>query len=75
MDKLVWQLPLGARFEFERLDDEQVVVRYYDHEQEKNIEETYTSLIPALAFAANMILKAYIYCGVLQEAEAKEGMH
>ena len=75
MDKLVWQMPLGARFEFEMLENEQVVVRYYDHEDQKTIEEISPGLIPGLAFAANSIIKAYVATAMEQEAEAREGMH
>lgn len=75
MHKLVWDLPLGAKFEFEPLENGRWNMVHYNRDQAKDFEEIFPDVIPALAHAANIILKAYVICNLELEAEAKEGMH
>ena len=77
MDKLVWQLPLGAKFEFEQLEDGRWKLVHFNRDQEIDFEEVHFDVIPALAHAATIISKAYVMTEIQREVEAKlkEGMH
>jgi hypothetical protein len=75
VDKLVWQLPLNARFEFEQTADGEWIMVHYSRDQGKDFQERYPDVLPAMANAANIILKAYVICEMELESEAKEGMH
>lgn len=77
MDKLVWQLPLGAKFEFEPLENGHWNMVHYNRDNGKDFKVVHLDIVPALAHAANIILKAFVICKMEIEAEfeAKEGMH
>ena len=77
MDKLVWNLPLGARFEFEPLENGHWNMVHYNREQGRDFEEVHFDIVPALARAAQIILEASVITDIeiKAEYEAKKGMH
>lgn len=67
MKKLVWELPLSAKFEFEKLSDGKWKAVHYDEDQSKIFEQVFPDVLPALAFAANIVIRAYVICGIEQD--------